>query len=84
MDLEDLEKLIANANYTAALEAIRSRREQIQREWDNAYLSHVLAEVEAERDTLREALATALRSYCSDYPAAHKVKRIQRLWSLVK
>lgn len=83
MDLNDLERMIAHGDTTGALKALRQRRERIDEEWSNAYLSSLIDSKEYQLEQLAKELEWCVNQLCSHHPKAGGMKRVQRIRTLL-
>ena len=79
MTLKMLEEKIAHGDSAGALKLLRQRRNRIDEEWQNAFLSHLIDSKEHELEQTLKLLEWCVNELCTHHPAAHKMKKVQRI-----
>lgn len=90
MLIDDLEQLLASANYAEALKLIRKKKDQINEEWNSIMLSSLIDATEYQLEVaqklnnqLASDLEWALVTLASHVPRAQQMKRYQRAVSII-
>ncbi len=81
--LDELEKMIAHGDSAGALRLLRQRKERIDEEWSNAFLSHLIDSKEHELEEASKLLEWCVNELCTHHPAAHRMKKVQRIRSFL-
>jgi len=81
--LDELERMIAHGDTAGALRLLRKRKERIDEEWQNAFLSHLIDSKEHELEQTLKLLEWCVNEFCTHHPAAHRMKKVQRIRSLL-